>query len=198
MLLPNVALNVSTSDPEEVRSLISRLSRLSEIGIVEAVEVQNSAIIVVYAQRFSYFVFNTKQWPAIYEYLGPQVVRAWRTELPNETEAYFDALEHYFGECEPNLRDLMYLYVEASWFVWRAHQEKFLPVLQRRAFLTPLNQVAVLHLKHIDAPDKGSLEYVLEIHGRLWRCFLAYRVKTDGEREVQEYVEAHAVGHVGF
>lgn len=198
MLLPHVELNVSADDPELVRSLLTRLSRVTDIGVVESVAIPGVAVIRAYAGRFNYTIFNEKEGPTIYENIGPQAVRVWQRDIPAVEEEYFNALKYYFGEVEPNLERFAYLYTEAAWYVRRTQQGDLAPMLQRRAFLTPLNQIAVLHLKQSYAIDEGALDYVLELDGRVWRCFLAFRVTRSGERQLLSYEEPHSVENVGF
>jgi len=197
MLLPHVELNVPAEDPDQVRSLLSRLSRISSIGVVEALLTEDYRIIRAYADRFSYSIVGTANETAIFEHFGPKVVRVWRKDPPALAEDLSNPLQNNFGEHESGLEKFTYLYTEESWFIWRAHHETFLPRLKRRAFLTALDQIAVLHSRQKDIPGGESIEYVLELEGRIWKRVIALLVADSGEREVLAE-ETQAVEFVGF
>jgi hypothetical protein len=172
-MLFHTELSVDAGNPDQVRSLLSRLSGQAHIGVVDALAIERNRIIRAHADRFNFTIFDIKGDISIYENLGPKAVRSWHIDPPKETEQVLKSIKDNFGEHEPGVEILNYLYTEASCFILRGATGNYLPRLKRRAFLTAQGQVVVLHSKQNDTVEGEWLEFVLEIEGRIWRCSYA-------------------------
>ena len=198
MLLPHLTLADFTEDPAVVRSLLSKLSRVSEIGVVEALNLGETSIVRAHADRHNFTIFRTPEGTHVVENLGPRTVRLWQRDPVEDAENALEALHGNFGPYVVQLDPLTYLYTEHSWFIWRPHHATHLPRIKRRAFTSLDSSVVVLHLKQNDVLGGELLEYVLETPTGMWHVSHLSRQNEQGKFDMAVSEPAHPVDKVGF
>jgi hypothetical protein len=198
MLLPHVELMVDAEKPDQLRSLLSRLSERPEIGVVETLSLDGNRVIRAYANRYNFTIFVLKGHTSVYENLGPKVVRVWQKDPEEEVAGILNTIQSNFGAHEQDLEKLTYLYTEASRYILREPPDYYLPRLKRRAFLTRQGQIIVFHSRQSDISGGQRMEYVLERQGRIWRCSYTVRITASGSAEIVNHEVTRAVTTVGF
>jgi hypothetical protein len=199
MLLPYLSLDAVSEEPESVRAFLSKLSRISNIGIVEALRLDHkSSVIRAHADRYSFTILLSEEGKQIVENIGPQTVRLWQRDHPDDISNAFEVMGKRFGDHVENLDSLRYLYTEHAWFIWRAHRDAFLPRVKRRAFHFSDFSMAVLHSKQNDIRGGERLEYVLELPHRLLRYTSLHLDDGQGQFKSVLDEDTHDVHCVGF
>jgi hypothetical protein len=199
MLLPYLLLDDLSEEPESLRIFLSKLSRVSKIGIVEALRLAvGRSVIRVHADRYNFTIFLAPEGSTIVENIGPTAVRLWQKDYPEDVSNSLQSTLSIFGDHVENLDSLQYLYTEQSWFVWRTHRDAYLPKVKRRAFHFADFSMAVLHSKQNDVSGGERLEYVLELPNRLLRFAYLHIDNGHGEFKLVTDEDTHAVDRVGF
>jgi hypothetical protein len=198
MLLPFLRLRLPAREPDAVRSMLSKLSKGASVGLVELLGQDDFVLIRAHADRYSFTILGSDSSVEVIEHDGPQAVRVWREDPPEDVANVRVAAAAHFGGIALDPSSWSYLYTEHGWFIFRPHRQTWLPRVKRRVFGTEKGEITVLHHRQNDLDEGELAEYVLEKQDVIWRMSLIIRLKPDGEMEGSLNEAPHRVEEVGF
>jgi len=195
---PALRLSDFPAEPDTVRSFLSGLSKVSNIGLIETLALDGASLTRANADRRKFTVLRRGAEVQIFESIGPTVSRKWQVDRDDDVENAISAMASYFGEHVPDPGPLDYLYTEHSLFIWRPQVRAHLSRVKRRVFAATDGSAIVQHSRQKDAEGGQLMEFELEGPPGIWR--FAYLVAEDdeGRGNVVVVEEQHRVQSVGF
>jgi hypothetical protein len=197
MLLPLIELAVRPDQPDALRKLLTQLSSIEPIGIVDLLEKSGTRMMHAYADRYTFTIIETRDDLQIFEQIGSQVTRVWERGSKRDLAEVMDVVRN-FGSYAAPLAGAKHLYTEESWYIWRDHVQGYLPRIKRRVFAMQDGNAAALHFRQTDVSQGELAEYVLELPGQSLLNSVTVRPGPDGRLEVVASEATHTINYVGF
>ena len=99
MLPPAMEWHLPSEGPDEIRSLVSRLSHTTGVGIVEILKLgEVDSLVRVHADLLHYTIICGRKFEAVYECLGPRALRLWQKDSDEEVANGLSMLQQNFSE----------------------------------------------------------------------------------------------------
>jgi hypothetical protein len=181
MLLPLIELAVRPDQPDALRKLLTQLSSIEPIGIVDLLEKSGTRMMHAYADRYTFTIIETRDDLQIFEQIGSQVTRVWERGSKRDLAEVMDVVRNF-----------------GSWYIWRDHVQGYLPRIKRRVFAMQDGNAAALHFRQTDVSQGELAEYVLELPGQSLLNSVTVRPGPDGRLEVVASEATHTINYVGF